>query len=219
MGIFRHRITLWLAVSFLFFVIVSAARIGVADLIEKSAREKIFSWSAIAPSSVSTSLDNVSSQLDAVRLLASDNPDYYEDMASLAMMRSAMPGTNKADRNERLTEGFALIRQAIALRPVSPYAWAMLLQLKRERGEYDAEFRHALERAVTLGPWEPQVQLVVADVGQTAWAALPPLEQDMLQENLVRGMKRQASSIISIVQSHLKDCNSSRATINAGCSK
>jgi len=36
-------------------------------------------------------------------------------------------------------------------------------------------------------------------------------EQEMVRENFVRGMKRQAATMISIAQSHRNDCNGERA--------
>jgi hypothetical protein len=118
-----------------------------------------------------------------------------------------------------LSEGLLLTRRAISMRPVSSYSWGLLLLLKRELAEFDSEFFHAIERATTLGPWERDVQLIVSDVGASAWAVLPKPEQEMVRENFVRGMKRQAFAMMTIVQSHLNDCKSPRARLNAGCPK
>ena len=164
-------------------------------------------------------LESVACALGLARLIAPGNPDTHEDMARLALVRSGMQGINDVEKNTRLMQGLLQIRQAITLRPVSSYSWVTLLLLKRERAEYDAEFRHALERAVTLGPWEPDVQRVVAEVGMSAWAVLPRAEQEMVRENMVRGMRRQAATMISIAQARRNDCNGERAKLNAGCSR
>ena len=215
----RKKSVPWALGTFLLFVIFSAARIGAADLLSGYARNEMHTWSISAAHPDVATLESVARVLGMARLIAPGNPDHYEDLARLALVRSGMPGVNDAERNDRLLEGLVLIRQAITLRPVSSYSWAALLLLKRERAEYDAEFRHALERAVTLGPWELEVQRIVADVGMSAWAALKRAEQEMVRENFVRGMKRQATSMVSIAQSHLNDCNGERAKLNAGCSR
>ena len=49
------------------------------------------------------------------------------------------------------------------MRPGSPYVWASIALLKLRLGEMDAEFYGALERAARLGPWEPAVQIAIAD--------------------------------------------------------
>lgn len=196
----RNKGVLWVLAALLLFVIFSAARSGAADLLSGYARNEMGAWpsAAIPPDAV----DHVSSALAVARFIAPGNPDHYEDLARLALVRSAMPEVNGAEKQARLKEGLVQIRKAIALRPVSSYSWATLLLLKRELAEYDAEFRHGLERAVTLGPWEPAVQPIVADAGLSAWSALPAAEQEMVRENFVRGMKRQAGAMIAIVRSH-----------------
>lgn len=215
----RSKSVLWVLGAFLLFVIFSAARIGAADLLSGHARNEMHAWSTHATRPDAVAIEGVTSALGVARLIAPGNPDPYEDLARLALVRSGMPDVNDAEKNALLMEGLVLIRQAIALRPVSSYSWATLLLLKRERAEYDAGFRHALERAVTLGPWEPEVQRIVADVGMGAWAALTRAEQEMVRENFVRGMKRQAKTMISIAQSHRNDCSGERAKLNAGCSR
>lgn len=213
----RNKSVLWVSGAILVFVIISAARIGAADLLSGYARNELSAWSISAARPEPSAVDNVSRALDVARMIAPGNPDHLEDMARLALVRSGMSGISEPERSKRLRDGLLLIRQAIALRPVSSYSWTTLLLLKRELAEYDPEFRHGLERAVTLGPWEPGVQSIVADVGSSAWAALPKVEQEMVRKNFVRGMKRQARTMIAIAQSHRNDCSGERAKLNAGC--
>lgn len=219
MGRLRSKSVLWASAAFLLFVIFSAVRIGAADLLSLSAQNEMYAWSTSAARPDISAVDNVSATLDKARLISPGNPDHYEDTARMALLRSGMPGVSDAERDALLSQGMEQIRAAIALRPVSAYSWATLLLLKRERGEYDAEFRHALERAVTLGPWEPQVQPVIADVGLSAWVALPGVEQEMVSKNFVRGMKRQPDTMIAVALSHLDDCKGARAKLNAGCTR
>lgn len=189
---------LWVSGALLLFAIFSAARIGVADLFSGYIRNEMAAWSSAPPDA--SGLAAVSRALDAALLISPGNPDHYEDLARLDLVRSGMPGTTDAERTDLLGHGLASMRRAIALRPASSYSWAILLRLKHELGEYDAEFRRSLERTVTLGPWEPELQLVVADIGWSAWAELPDPERQMVGENLVRGMKRQAEAMLAIAR-------------------
>lgn len=206
---------LWASGALLLFVVFSAARIGAADFLSGYVRDEIAAWSSRATPPDASELAAVSRALDLAQWISFGNPDHYEDMARLALVRSGMPGTTGAEKNDLLRHGLVAIRQAIALRPASPYSWAILLRLKHELGEYDAEFHRSLERTVALGPWEPKLQLVVADVGWSAWAELPGAEREMVRENLVRGMKRQAEAMLAIARAH--HCGGE--DMNAGCSR
>lgn len=206
---------LWIPGALLLFVMFSAVRIGTADFLSGYIRDEIAAWSSRAAPPDESDLAAVSRALDVAQWISPGNPNHYEDMARLDMVRSGMAGTTGAERIEQLRHGLKLIRQAIALRPASSYSWAMLLRFKHELGEHDAEFRRSLERTVTLGPWEPELQLVVADVGWSAWAELPGAEREMVRANLVRGMKRQAEAMLAIAQAHRDDCGGE--DMNAGC--
>jgi hypothetical protein len=214
----RSKIAYWACCVFLVFVIISAVRIGLADLLSGYAGGELQAWSSTIRPDLPV-MDDVSRALGVARLIAPDNPDHHEHLARLALVRSGMPGISESERDRQIVDGLGHIRKAIALRPVSPFSWAVMLQLKRQRAEYDPEFFHGLERAVTLGPWEPAVQLIVADVGLSAWAALPGAEQEIMKANFARGVKHQAKQIISIFRMHRNACNGERAQLNAGCSR
>lgn len=206
----RNPVILWVLGALLIFVVFSAARIGAADFISGYVRNEMAAWTSSAVSPDASKLDNVARALVVAQWIAPDNPDHYEDMARLELVRAGLSGV--AART-----GLAPIRQAIALRPASAYSWAILLRLKNELGEHDAEFRRSLERTVTLGPWEPNLQLVVAEAGWSAWAELPDAEREMVRENQVRGMKRQAAAMLAIAQAYPQDCGDDE--LNADCSQ
>jgi hypothetical protein len=205
--------TLWVSGALLLFVILSAARIGIADVLSGYIRDEIARWSVSAASPQESDLTAVSRALDLAQWLSPGNPDHYEDLARLDLLRSGMLVTTFAEKTDRLRHGLESIRRAIALRPASPYSWVILLRLKNELGEYDAEFRRSLERTVVLGPWEPELQLVVADVGWSAWAELPDAERELVNANLVRGMQRQTEAMLAIARAH--HCGGK--DMNAGC--
>jgi tetratricopeptide (TPR) repeat protein len=78
---------------------------------------------------------------------------------------------------------FALIhyRQAAALRPTSPYAWAGVAVMKYRLNQLDAEFSQALASAMSLGPWESGVQLIASDIGLALWDRLNPVFKDQVR--------------------------------------
>jgi len=99
----------------------------------------------------------------------------------------------------RALEGW---REAVRMRPGSPYAWASIALLKVRLGELDAEFYDALERAARYGPWEEPVQITIADAGLAAWRRLTPPAKALVIADLDRALLRQAPEIRRIASAH-----------------
>lgn len=182
------------------FVLLSAVRIGTADWLYGNAKDEL------ASAFPQSSLAEAARTLQMAGRLSPDNPDRHEGLARLALMRAWRPETADAERADVLRSGLASIRRAIVLRPVSAYSWAIELQLKSELREYDEEFRRALQMTAKLGPWEPELQRVVVAAGLAAWPALPDAEQGMIMGSLLRGMKRQPSTMLAIAKQRAPGC-------------
>ncbi len=88
------------------------------------------------------------------------------------------------------------------MRPGSPYAWASIALLKLRLGQIDGEVHAALDRAARLGPWEPQVQIALADVGLAAWSRLAPPARSTVIGALERGLRREEREIRRIAAAH-----------------
>ena len=88
------------------------------------------------------------------------------------------------------------------MRPGSSYAWASIALLKLRLGRIDDEFYRALDRAARLGPWEPQVQIALADAGLGAWPELAPPARKTVIAALERGLRREERDIRRIAAAH-----------------
>ena len=203
---------LWIIVAFLLFVLISAARFGVAELFSLSANRTIESWKSAKLPPSAMQIESVARQFESARFFDAANPASHENLARLSLVRAGLPAVLPAAKRLLLLAGLAQIRSAIRLRPVSPYSWSILLRLKRELGEFDAEFRFALQRAVELGPWEPELLAALADVGLSAWDALPAAEQALIQQVFVRGMERQDKLMRDVAQAHRSPCAEPRVS-------
>lgn len=197
---------LWVAAAFLLYILVSAIRLGVVELLSINAHESMQDWDFSQQVPPVAEVETAAHQLEMARLLANDNPGPHEDIAYLSLMRIWLPDVSPAEKKLQLQIGLSEIRTAIALRPVSPYSWTILLLIKRDLGEFDAEFRHALHRSVELGPWEPELLTWLADVGLSAWTKIPADEQALIQQVFVRGMEHQRSQMIGAFLTHQDDC-------------
>lgn len=207
----------WALGGLLLFVVFSAIRIGVADLLSQNVRKEIAAWSSLKHGPGVVSLTETSRHLAIERLLSPEDPDVFEDVARVAFMRSRVPGTSAADAKGALVEGLVAIRRAIALRPVSPYGWAILLRVKEGLGEYDAEFHRAFHGAAMLGPGEPELRVIVVDVGLKAWPVLSAAEQTIVMGSVLHGMKRQEATISASMQVQHGDCP--EASRGSGCAR
>ena len=90
--------------------------------------------------------------------------------------------------------------KSIALRPVSPYAWAALEADRYLAGAPVAELEKVLVNAARLGPSEPPVQRTVADFGLALWKELRPGAQEAVERVLATGMRREPKEFMQLAE-------------------
>lgn len=95
-------------------------------------------------------------------------------------------------------------REALLLRPTSPFLWANLALSKLYLNQIDDELLTALRHANELGPWEPNVQQTVLFVGLAVWRDLDPELRQALARTIERGASRNANKIHEIVKSYAR---------------
>jgi hypothetical protein len=135
------------------------------------------------------------------------NPLFVEQSARIAeiealSMRGLVMPRGDPPARAVLLDSLGGWREAARMRPGSPYAWASIALLKLRLGQMDAEFYGALERAAQFGPWEPQVQIAIADAGLAAWRRLPPPAKTLVIADLERALLRQAPEVRRIATAH-----------------
>ena len=140
--------------------------------------------------------------LREARMLEPSNPHYVEQVARLRELRALRLAPRDPARREGLLQSLAQYREAAALRPGSPYVWASIAMLKVRLNDMDFEFYGALERAGRLGPWEPQVQLAMVDVGMATWPLLARAGRIRVLEALERALSRQEPEVRRIAAVH-----------------
>ena len=206
MATLAKKSLLWVTVISLLIFLVFAIRLGVVELLSISARVSMQDWDFSQQAPPVSEIESVAQKLEWARFLDGDHPGPHEDIAYLSLMRFWMPYISAAEKKSQLQIGLSEIRTAISLRPVSPYSWTILLLIKRDLGEYDAEFRHALRRSVELGPWEPELLMWLVDVGLSAWTAMPAEEQALILAAFARAQEDQRSQVIDTFVTHQDDC-------------
>ena len=177
-----------------------ASKWGLADLYAKQARSKIERW---YNDSASPEFQEWSAVLESIALAHQwdpRNPDFAEDLGRVYSWGTASkhnPGTIAFQQ-----QALAYFRLVTRQTPTSPYAWSKVGLAKLRVGQIDSELFHAMKMAAMLGPWEPQVQAELVDVGLGTWTVLPDEIRNLVRETIERGMKYQASRMLRIAQRH-----------------
>ncbi|MEO8383929.1 MAG: hypothetical protein ABI583_01705 [Betaproteobacteria bacterium] len=104
-------------------------------------------------------------------------------------------------------EAFEQYSRAVVLRPTSPYSWANRAWTKYYLGQVDRDLYVAMQNAINLGPWEPEVQFVVVDLGFALWEEMPVDLRPQVLALAQNGARRYGAQIIAIAQKrgHLTD--------------
>lgn len=128
--------------------------------------------------------------LEAASLV--ESPAVFESLGVLHARRSAS--------NEFMAYARDYFRRALELRPDSPYTWANYAEIKYFLGETGPDFERALERAVELGPWEREVQVVVTDIGLAMYRELQPATRAAVDRMIGFGMRRAPLDILQVAE-------------------
>ncbi|MEH6825761.1 MAG: hypothetical protein V7629_17845 [Motiliproteus sp.] len=184
----------------------AAARAGLSDLYAFQVSSYTQKWAAADDPSDAAITNKewleVSGAIDRLLWLVPEHPDYLQ-AAGIAYGLYANKGTVATERVDALLALSAdFYRQSLSSRPAWPYAWGNLVLLKAGQGQLDAEFYHALERAATLGPWEPEVQMALTEAGLAHWSALNAVAKGIVVATVSRGISRDLNTFQRLATSY-----------------
>ncbi|QXP90549.1 hypothetical protein [Methylococcus capsulatus] len=145
-------------------------------------------------------LNRIERVLRGAVALDPDNPVLHEQLCQLYMWQLALARSNP-DAEARLSaKATAEARRGVSLRPAWPMAWARLLGLKAAFDVPDDEFRLALRRATTLGPWDFQTSQAVAAAVLPIWEEVSPEDREAAVNAAIRGFQQKPGDMLPIVQ-------------------
>lgn len=179
--------------------IYHAARMGIGDAVAHKAEFAVKRWDEEKRMPTEDELEKA--LIDARSALSWEprNPDYHDLVAQILIYKGLLKWAD-GSFNAITDESLALYERSLELRPRWPYAWARLALVKAYRGEYDAVFENAIERAVQYGPWDPGIHVTVAEAGMYGWRKLNIPTRKLVAANVHRGMKYEYSAMTSIVR-------------------
>jgi Tfp pilus assembly protein PilF len=131
-------------------------------------------------------------QPDLQRTLELDphNPAHSETLARWYERYTLRLSSTSSLAPAYLEQAAAHLRRTLVARPGSPYTWANLALVKLRLEQFDAEFQTAVENAWRLGPWEPEVQLTLAQIAFRAQDRLDPRARDATRSAIQNALRR-----------------------------
>ena len=163
---------------------------GLADLAAFDPRQALWRSGHAFPAPASPEWTRGRDLLKAALARDPANAGLAENLAAWyerAALR--MPPKNPVAR-AYLQQSLEYLQRAAVLRPGSPYTWSNIALVKLRLGATDAEFARAVENAAQLGPWEPEVQLGLAEVLFAAAEQLPAAVRSAAGSVVVNGLTR-----------------------------
>ena len=195
----RDRILIALIVTaILGYAVYASAKRGLADWNSMRSRHEIAGWAERRATPPPERLQEAITTLIDALALAPNDPTLIEHLGTALELRATASPPGNEMRRLSLAAALVYFRRAAALRPGSPYTWANILLAKYRLGQIDDEFSSAMRNALELGPWEPAVQLIVADAALGAWDKLDSGLRARANENLRRAAVRQADGLARI---------------------
>jgi hypothetical protein len=125
------------------------------------------------------------------------NPNHHEQLAAWyerAALR--MPARDPASR-AYLEQSLEHLRTTAVLRPGSPYTWSNIALVALRLGATQGEMARAVSHAARLGPWEPEVQLGLAEVLFGAAEELPADARGAAGAVVVNALRRHAGRLFA----------------------
>ena len=125
-------------------------------------------------------------ELQAALQITPDNPQLHDDLGYLHASRAQAMGWPKYGseqetlRQNLLTEAISRYRAATVLRPTFPYSWAYLALTKQLKGEINAEFWVAFDKALRYGRTEAGLQPTLVQMAFAQGKTLSPERQSLV---------------------------------------
>jgi hypothetical protein len=171
---------------------------GLADIHAARAQSYIRSWWKGGKTPNDEEWEKVRNILDRSLARHHEFPPYIELLGTINLTRSLniLLDETEAEKARLKAEGY--FRDVVKARPSWPYAWANILWIKSENGDYDEEFFHALDRSMALGSWESKVQRIVTDTTLSAWNKLDEATRQKALQVIAQALHRQSKQIIEL---------------------
>lgn len=200
------RVTAGVAAGVLLLLGALCARWGFADLVVTDAISRQVQLETQASRTGVVVAAHEANEVIASLLRAQGidpgNPTTAEQLGgayTIDVQDTRLPAADRA-MTRQWAKAFEQYSLAVSLRPTSPYSWANRAWTKYYQGQVDKELYVALQNAINLGPWEPEVQFVVVDLGFALWDEMPIDLRPQVLALAQNGQRRYGAQIAAIAK-------------------
>jgi hypothetical protein len=169
-----------------------AVKASASDAIVYRAGKEMGTWAASGVRPGDETWQWVHDDLERARRDVPADPSVHELLGILS--------GGRRDRVEYQAQAVVHFATAIELRPTSPYSWINYAESKYRLGQTDQPFELALVRASQLGPFEPDVQRLVAFYGLAVFDEVASGTRKAIERMVVAGMKRNPLEMLHIAE-------------------
>jgi len=198
------RIFLILIIVTIFYFIYVASSRGVGDVVAHQSRIIMDEWASGKKTVDKREWNAAHQSLLSALKLSPGNPDYLALLGNLYEWRVANKSLNSQETALEVIADYRMAlefyRRALKQRPAYAFYWANIAVVKSILGEVDQEYYQAIERALVLGPWEPGVQLKIADATLGVWYLLDDNGWDKMLTNVERGLESNPTKMMTIAK-------------------
>ena len=180
-------------------------RAAWADASTLRARWLVQEWrTGAAPKPSTMQWSETRDDLLAGLKIAPDNAQLLDDLAYLHAARAQglgtpAPGTEQEALQLRLLDqALAGYRFATALRPTFPYTWAHFALAKHLRGEHDAEFWRAYDKALQFGRNEAGVQPTLGAIAFAQWSSIGAERQQIIKQMVSTAVEKSRKQLLEM---------------------
>ncbi len=188
------------ATIILFFTMAPAAMRGSSDVATYLLEDHLNSWATSSQPPANPAWEKANGFFQTAITLTPTNPRLLQNGGLLYEWRAEIDKDKPSLRDKYADQSIEYYRASTKRRPAWPYAWMNLAVALAQTGRLDAEFQHAFSTALTLGPWEPDIQFNITRLGFETWTDLSRGNRKRLLVNIQNAASQQPKKILELAE-------------------
>ena len=175
-----------IAIPFLFYYIYIASSWGLADVYSRPTINVLRDWKKGEFEPTQNDWLSYRSNLEQALCLNPTNAELHRHLGLVIQAPYTSFQLGHKEALEARKNALKYYREAISLRPTWPYHYSDLALVKFRLLEIDEEFYDAMYASMEFGPWEPDIQRVIAEIGMVLWNILEAKERQFVLDTIRR---------------------------------
>lgn len=172
---------------------ISLVLLGIADWHFQSVRNDLLVWAGTGRAPTAKAWEGAREVMEGAVAMTPGNPFLHEYLGRLHLTEPRLAFSPRFAATE--------LTQAVNLRPTAPYPWFGLLAARYQVGLTGDTLEKLLVSVWRLGPAEPGMQVVAADLGLAKWGELGAAGREVVEQAVAAGMRRNPDQMLKIAQS------------------